>query len=82
VRGAGPRVVVTNLGFLEPDESPGSDGELILTALHPGIRVEQVMENTGWPLRVAAQLRQTEPPSAEELRILRSELDPDRIYLA
>jgi hypothetical protein len=31
---------------------------------------------------VAAELRHTEPPSAEELRILRSELDPDRIYLS
>lgn len=82
VRGAGPRVVVTNLGFLEPDDSPGSDGELILTALHPGISVEQVLQNTGWPLRVAGSLRQTEPPSAEELRILREELDPDRIYLS
>ena len=82
VRGAGPRGVVTNLGYLEPDETPGADGELILTALHPGITVEQVRENTGWPLRVAAQLRQTEPPSAEELRILRDELDPDRIYLS
>lgn len=76
-RGGGPQVVVTNLGMLEPDDS----GELILTALHPGATVEQVQENTGWALRCAPSLRQTEPPTADELRILREELDPRRIYL-
>jgi glutaconate CoA-transferase, subunit B len=78
VRGGGPRLVVTNLGILEPQ----SDGELILTALHPGVTVEQVLENTGWPLKTAAEIRQTAPPSAEDLRILREELDPGRIYLS
>jgi glutaconate CoA-transferase subunit B len=78
VRGGGPQVVVTNLGILEPD----SEGELVLTALHPGVTVEQVLENTGWPLKVAGVCRRTELPSAEELRILREELDPGRIYLS
>jgi len=77
VRGGGPQAVVTDLGILEPDES----GELILTALHPGVTVEQVQANTGWPLRVAANLRTTEPPTDEELRILREELDPEGIYI-
>ncbi len=77
LRGGGPQAVVTNLGILEPDDS----GEMILTALHPGCTLEQAQENTGWPLKAAPQLRLTEPPTAEELRILRDELDPDRIYL-
>jgi glutaconate CoA-transferase subunit B len=77
VRGGGPQAVVTNLGILEP----GADGELTLTALHPGVTVEEVQANTGWPLKAAQRLRQTEPPAAEELRILREELDPTRIYL-
>jgi glutaconate CoA-transferase subunit B len=77
LRGQGPQAVVTNLGLLEPDEN----GELTLTALHPNIEVEQVRENTGWDLKVAAQLRVTEPPGAEELEILREDLDPDGIYL-
>ena len=42
LRGAGPQAVVTDLGVMEPDEN----GELILTALHPGKTVEQVKENT------------------------------------
>ena len=77
LRGGGPQAVVTNLGILEPDDS----GEMILTALHPGCTLEQAQENTGWPLKAAPQLRLTEPPTTEELRILRDELDPDRIYL-
>jgi len=78
LRGAGPQAVVTDLGILEPDQ----DGELVLTALHPGKTVEQVRQNTGWNLKVAPKLAVTEAPSDEELRILRTELDPDRIYLS
>jgi glutaconate CoA-transferase subunit B len=77
LRGAGMLAVVTDLGIMEPDES----GELVLTALHPGATAEQARENTGWELKVAKQLRTTLPPSAEELRILREDLDPQGIYL-
>ncbi|HZD57551.1 MAG TPA: CoA-transferase, partial [Anaerolineales bacterium] len=77
LRGAGPQAVVTDLGVMEPDES----GELTLTALHPGIQVDQVRANTGWDLKVAPELKTTEPPKEEELRILREELDPEGIYL-
>lgn len=77
LRGGGPSAVVTDIGILEPDEN----GELMLTALHPGKNAEEAKANTGWDLKVAAALRCTEPPSAEELRILREDLDPDGIYL-
>jgi len=77
VRGGGPQAVVTNLGIMEPDET----GELVLTHIHPGVQVEQVQENTGWPLKVAEDLCVTQPPTDEELRILREELDPRGVYL-
>jgi glutaconate CoA-transferase, subunit B len=77
VRGGGPQAVVTDLGILEP----GEDGELMLTALHPGVTIEQVKANTGWLLKIAASPVVTTPPAAEELRILRVELDPQGIYL-
>jgi len=77
LRGSGPAAVVTDLGLLEPDET----GELILAAVHPGVDPEQARQNTGWDLRVAASLRTTQPPTDEELRILR-DLDPGRIYLS
>jgi glutaconate CoA-transferase, subunit B len=62
---------------MEPDDA----GEMILTALHPGATLEQARENTGWALKSAESLRTTPPPSIEELRILREELDPQGIYL-
>lgn len=77
LRGGGMLAVVTDLGMLEPDEN----GELTLTALHPGATVEQARENTGWALKVASVVHQTEPPTPEELRILREDLDPQGIYL-
>lgn len=77
VRGGGPVAVVTDLGILEPDES----GELILTALHPNKTTAQVIENTGWPIKVAPVHQVTAPPTADELHILRHELDPQGIYL-
>jgi glutaconate CoA-transferase subunit B len=76
VRGGGPAAVVTDLGLLEPDET----GELVLAAVHPGVKPEQAVANTGWSLRISPGLRATEPPTAEELGILRA-FDPDRIYL-
>ncbi|MDX1436049.1 MAG: CoA-transferase [Anaerolineales bacterium] len=76
LRGGGPQTVVTNLGLLEPDES----GELILAALHPGATTDEVINNTGWELKISAALEETMPPTPEELRILR-ELDAEKIYL-
>lgn len=78
LRGGGPQAVVTDLGIMEPD----SNGELTLTALHPGKTVEQVRENTGWEIKIAPELRITQPPTEEELRILREELDPGGVYLS
>ena len=75
--GQGPLAVVTDLGIMEPDVN----GELVLTAMHPQIQVSQVLENTGWDLKIADEISTTEPPSAAELHILRNELDPDGIYL-
>jgi glutaconate CoA-transferase subunit B len=53
--------VITDLGVLEP-----RDGELTLTAVHPGVSVDQVREATAWDLRVAALPVETEPPTDEE----------------
>jgi glutaconate CoA-transferase subunit B len=48
------------------------DGELSLTRVHRGIDAEQVREATGWELRVAPDLAETEPPSNRELEAVRS----------
>lgn len=77
LRGKGPVAVVTDLGILEPND----EGELVLTQLHPGKTVEAAKEATGWPLKVADDLKVSAELTSEELRILRDELDPDGIYL-
>lgn len=68
LRGAGPTLVITDLGVMRPDGT----GELVLTAVHPGVTVERVRAATGWALRVAADLEQTPAPTAAELATLRA----------
>jgi len=66
--GAGPRLIITDLGVLEPDPQTC---ELTLTRLHPGATVEQARAATGWDLAVAPGLGRTEPPTDDELAVLR-----------
>ena len=68
LRGRGPVRIITDLGILEPDPDTC---ELTLTTLHPGVGIEQAREATGWELRVADQLVTTEPPTDQELTVLR-----------
>jgi glutaconate CoA-transferase, subunit B len=68
IRTAGPTLVVTDLCLMRPDPETR---ELVATALHPGVTREQVAAATGWPLRFAADLAETAPPTAEELATLR-----------
>ncbi len=66
--GRGPTRIITDLGILEPD--PVSR-EFTLTTLHPGADLDRVRSETGWPLKVAAHLAETSPPSPAELTALR-----------
>ena len=66
--GKGPTAVITDIGILTPDPVTR---ELTLTALHPGATVEQARAATGWPLKVAAEVKVTPAPDAAELRALR-----------
>jgi glutaconate CoA-transferase subunit B len=75
--GAGPTVVVTGLGVYGFDQATG---EMELRSLHPGVTVERVRDNTGWDLRVPAEVEETPAPTDEELRLIREELDPEGAY--
>ncbi|UUV30233.1 CoA-transferase subunit beta [Amycolatopsis roodepoortensis] len=66
--GAGPTLVVTDLGMMRPDPETA---ELTLTEVHPGVEVDQVVAATGWKLKVAGDLGTTPAPTEAELRILR-----------
>ncbi|TDC24030.1 CoA-transferase subunit beta [Streptomyces sp. 8K308] len=66
--GRGPVAVITDLGVLRPDPDTA---ELVLTELHPGVTVERARAATGWPLRTAATVTTTPPPTPAELTALR-----------
>lgn len=63
--GSGAMLVITDLGVLRLQR------ELVLTRVHPGVSVEKVRSETGWDLQVADDLTETDPPSDDELRVLR-----------
>jgi glutaconate CoA-transferase, subunit B len=65
--GAGPRLVITDLGVLSPD--PVSS-ELTLTHIHPGVDLARVRAATAWPLSVAEDLEVSAPPTAHEIEVL------------
>lgn len=68
VRTRGPEAVITDLCELRPDPDLC---ELTVTALHAGVTREQVESQCGWPVRFAANLSHTPPPTSVELDALR-----------
>src|SRR6185369_14931446 len=66
-------LVVTNLAVLDFE---GPDHAMRVRSLHPGVTLEQVEAATSFPLAQAADLRETPAPTAEQLHILRTLLDP------
>ncbi len=74
--GRGPSVVVTDLGIYHFDET----GEMRLDSLHPGATLEEVRATIGWEVKVADDLATTPAPTADELRLVREELDPEGVY--
>ena len=71
--GTGPVAVVSDLGCYEFE-----NGEMVLTTVHTGcgVTLEKVKAETGWDLKVSKNLKDTVPPTAEELRILRATTAP------
>lgn len=74
----GPYRVVTNLAVLgfHPESK-----RMMLLATQPGISVEQVLAETGFELLLAGEIAENPPPTADELRILRTEVDKERFYI-
>jgi glutaconate CoA-transferase subunit B len=70
--------VVTDLAIMGFDEA---SKRMKVIALHPGVAIDRVQANTGFELEVAAEVETTDPPTQEELAVLRH-LDPERLYIA
>lgn len=69
--GLGPRYLVSDLGQFD-----FARGRLRLTSLHPGVSLEKVQKKTGFRLEIAQNFSETPPPTADELRLLRKQIDP------
>ncbi len=74
----GPIRVISTLGTMGFDKATA---RMKLLALHPGVTMGQVIENTGFELLIADELAQNPEPTEEELRLLREEIDREHLYI-
>jgi glutaconate CoA-transferase, subunit B len=75
--GGGPELVITDkalLDFANPQR------EMQLSTLYPGVTIKEVQDEIGWPLRLAETIQEVAAPTAEELRLIREEVDPHAMY--
>jgi glutaconate CoA-transferase subunit B len=72
----GPAAVITTLGTFHFDPQTC---EMVLSSLHPGITLEDVQANTGWPVKVSSRLEQTPSPTNQELAAV-ERFDPQRFW--
>jgi len=70
-RGSGPNYLISDLGQFD-----WASGRMRLTSYHPGVTVEHIQKKTGFELDIAGDLHETPPPTHEEIRLLREEIDP------
>jgi len=69
----GPMKLITNLAVLTKEEE---GRPFRIASVHPGITVNDVVNNTGFELEVAKDVPETEKPTKEQVRILREQVDP------
>jgi glutaconate CoA-transferase subunit B len=67
----GPRLLISDLGVF--DHAPG---RMRLCSYHPGATIEKIRKKTGFHLEIAPDVHETLPPTTEEIRLLREEIDP------
>lgn len=77
LRGGGPSLVVTNLCQMDFDPETK---RMRLATVHPGVSIQQVLDNTGFDLVIPKNVANTDPPTYEELTLLRA-IDPMGIYI-
>jgi len=78
IPGGGPSLIITDLGVYA---FTSDTHEMILNEIHPEVSLNAVKETLSWDVRISDKLKTTDPPKVNELRIIREDLDPDKIYL-
>jgi glutaconate CoA-transferase subunit B len=76
--GKGPVLIITDFGVYGFTDTTH---EMILREVYPGVSIRDIKDNIGWDVKVSRRLKTTIPPTGEELRIIREDLDPGRIHL-
>jgi glutaconate CoA-transferase subunit B len=76
--GTGPLYVVSTLALMGFDDDTK---RMKLLATQPGVTVDQVLAETSFDLIVPEEVGVNEAPTAEELRILREDVDRQRLYI-
>ncbi|MBU4384144.1 MAG: 3-oxoacid CoA-transferase, partial [Proteobacteria bacterium] len=74
----GPYKIITDLAILGYGEQ---SRRMRLESLHPGVSVDKVRENTGFALEIPEKVALTPEPTAEALRVLREQVDPQRLVI-
>jgi glutaconate CoA-transferase subunit B len=74
--GGGPGRVITSMGIFSFD---AKTGEMFLSSNHPGVSVQKIKAETGWPLRIAVDFSETQPPTEPELAAVRK-YDPKAVW--
>jgi len=70
--------VITNLCVINFENGTR---EMQVQSIHPGVSKEQVIQNTGFPIKISDDVKFTEIPTEEEIYLLRNEIDPKRQYI-
>ncbi len=72
-KNTGPYKIITNMAVMDFDEDTK---KMRVESVHPGYSLNDVKKNTGFELLVRDDLKETKPPTKDELDILRNEVDP------
>lgn len=70
--------IITNLCVFGFDEKTKA---LKVLSIHPGVKPEDVLQNTGVTLELTGEVKFTDEPTAEEIDLLRNKIDPQRMYI-
>jgi glutaconate CoA-transferase subunit B len=74
--GSGPRYCITPLCIFDFEEA---SKRMRLKSVHPGVSVEQVLDNTGFKPVVPAEVPTTPGPTPDQLRLLHERIDVEGV---
>lgn len=74
--GGGPSRVITSMGLFSFDQEIH---EMVLDSYHPGVSVAQILNETGWPVKISSAIHETQAPTQDELTAVRK-YDPKGVW--